>query len=240
MEIVFNFEGKVVIVTGAAGTLAGEVARHFAAAGANIALVDINQDLLGSVLSGLDTASSSISLQADLTNEESVAGMVGDVKDRFGAINVLANIAGGFTMGPRVHETNIKDWDFMLDLNAKSVFLTCRAVIPHMLTPSGGKIVNIAARVANEGKGKMAPYSVSKSAVARLTESLAAEYRNDNIHINCIMPGTIDTPVNRRDMPDADYSKWVAPAALAQVILFLASDAARAIHGASVPVYGLT
>ncbi len=238
--MVFNFEGKVVIVTGAAGTLAGEVARHFAAAGASIALVDINQDLLGSVLSGLNTASSSICLQADMTDEKSVAGMVGEVMDRFGAIDVLANIAGGFTMGPRVHETEIKDWDFMLDLNAKSVFLTCRAVIPHMLTASGGKIVNIAARVANEGKGRMAPYSVSKSAVARLTESLAAEYRNDNININCIMPGTIDTPANRRDMPNADYSKWVAPAALAEVILVLASDTARAIHGASVPVFGLT
>lgn len=236
----FKFDGKAVIVTGAAGTLAGEVARHFAAAGANVALVDINRDALGGVLPGLNTASVSHCIQADLTDEDSVAGMVGEVMGRFGAIDVLANIAGGFTMGPRVHETDIKDWDFMLDLNAKSVFLTCRAVIPHMLTPSGGKIVNIAARVANEGKGRMAPYSVSKSAVARLTESLAAEYRNDNININCIMPGTIDTPGNRRDMPDADYSKWVAPAALAEVILFLASDGARAIHGASVPVFGLT
>lgn len=236
----FKFDGKAVIVTGAAGTLAGEVARHFAAAGANVALVDINRDALGGVLPGLNTASASHCIQADLTDEDSVAGMVGEVMGRFGAIDVLANIAGGFTMGPRVHETDIKDWDFMLDLNAKSVFLTCRAVIPHMLTPSGGKIVNVAARVANEGKGRMAPYSVSKSAVARLTESLAAEYRNDNININCIMPGTIDTPGNRRDMPDADYSKWVALAALADVILFLASDGARAIHGASVPVFGLT
>jgi NAD(P)-dependent dehydrogenase (short-subunit alcohol dehydrogenase family) len=196
--------------------------------------------LLGGVLSDMETASSSICLKVDLIDEHSVARMVRQVTDRFGAIDVLANIAGGFTMGSRVHETEIKDWDFMLDLNAKSVFMTCRAVIPHMLTPSGGKIINIAARVANEGKAKMAPYSVSKSAVARLTESLAAEYRSDNININCIMPGTIDTPANRRDMPDADYSKWVAPAALADVILFLASDAARAIHGASVPVFGLT
>lgn len=240
MELVFNFEGKVVIVTGAAGTLAAEVARYFADAGANMSLVDINQDQLARVLSSLATASSSISVQADLTDEESVARMVEEVMDRFGTIDVLANIAGGFTMGPRVHETDTKDWDFMLDLNAKSVFLTCRAVIPCMLKSSGGKIVNIAARVANEGKGRMAPYSVSKSAVARLTESLAAEYRNENINVNCIMPGTIDTPVNRREMPDADYRKWVAPAALAEVILFLASDAARAIHGASVPVFGLT
>ncbi len=227
-------------MTGAAGTLAGEAARHFSAAGANLALVDIDSDLLDGVLANLNTASSSMCLRADLTDEESVTGMVGAVMDRFGAIDVLANIAGGFTMGPRVHETDIADWDFMLDLNAKSVFLTCRAVIPHMLTPRGGKVINIAARVANEGKSRMAPYSVSKSAVARLTESLAADYRHDNINVNCIMPGTIDTPTNRREMPDADYSKWVAPAALAEVILFLASDAARAIHGASVPVFGLT
>jgi NAD(P)-dependent dehydrogenase (short-subunit alcohol dehydrogenase family) len=109
-----------------------------------------------------------------------------------------------------------------------------------MLARAGGKIINVAARVANQGKAKMAPYSVSKAGVARLTESPAAEYRNDNININCIMPGTIDTPANRRDMPDANFSQWVAPQALADVILFLASDAARAIHGASVPVYGLT
>jgi len=86
----------------------------------------------------------------------------------------------------------------------------------------------------------MAPYSVAKSAVARLTESMAAEYRNDNINVNCIMPGTIDTPANRRDMPDADFRTWVAPAALADVICFLASDGARAVNGACVPVYGLT
>ncbi len=236
----FNFDGKAVIVTGGAGALAGEVARRFAAAGAKIVLVDIDRDGLRNALSSLDAPASSICVTADLTDQQSVADMVDQAVDRFGAIDVLANIAGGFTMGPRVHETDVADWDFMLDLNAKSVFLTCRAVLPHMLPRGGGKIVNIAARVANEGKAGMAPYSVSKSAVARLTESLAAEYRNDNININSIMPGTIDTPANRRDMPDADFSKWVSPAALAEVILFLASDAARAVHGASIPVFGLT
>ena len=153
---------------------------------------------------------------------------------------MLANIAGGFAMGPKVHETPVKDWEFMLDLNAKSVFLMCREVLPHMLQQGGGRIVSVAARVANAGKGKMAPYSVAKSAVARLTESMASEYREQNINVNCIMPGTIDTPANRADMPDADFGKWVQPAALADVICFLCSDAARAINGAAVPVYGLT
>ncbi len=236
----FAFEDKIAMITGGAGALGAEVARRFAASGASIALVDIHEESLQRVLSGLTTRTSSVSLVCDLTDEASVGNMMTQAIERLQRIDILANIAGGFTMGPRVHETDLKDWDFMLNQNAKSVFLTCRSVIPQMLAAGGGKIVNVAARVANEGKATMGPYSVSKSAVARLTESLAAEYRRDGINVNCIMPGTIDTPANRKAMPDADYSSWVAPEALADVIAFLASDAARAIHGASIPVYGLT
>jgi NAD(P)-dependent dehydrogenase (short-subunit alcohol dehydrogenase family) len=101
-----------------------------------------------------------------------------------------------------------------------------------------GKVVSVAARAALEGKAKMAAYCVSKAAVITLTQSLAAENRHRNINVNCILPGTIDTPQNRADMPDSDFSKWVAPAALADVILFLCSEAARAVHGAALPVYG--
>jgi len=236
---VFSFENKVAIVTGAAGALGMEAARRFANAGAAVALVDINKALLDATVLELGQPSS-IGIEADLTDEASVTSMVNEVIHRMGTIDILTNIAGGFRMGPRVHETNIEDWQFMFHVNATSAFLTCRAVIPVMIGRNGGKIVNVAARIANEGKGKMAPYSVAKSAVARLTESLAAEYRGDNINANCIMPGTIDSPANRRDMPDADFSRWVSPAALTDVILFLCSDAARAIHGASIPVFGLT
>ncbi len=240
MDTVFEFENKVAMITGGAGPLGAEVARRFAAAGASIALVDINEESLGPVMTALANSKSSRALAADLTDAISVRNVVKQAIESLGRIDILANIAGGFTMGPRVHETAIEDWEYMLNLNAKSVFLTCRSVIPHMLAAGRGKIINVSARVANEGKATMGPYSVSKSAVARLTESLAAEYRNDAINVNCIMPGTIDTPANRKAMGDADFSRWVAPAALADVILFLASDAARAIHGASVPVYGLT
>ena len=124
----------------------------------------------------------------------------------------------------------------MLKLNAGTVFLVCRAVIPHMLAQGGGKIVSVAARAAIAGKAHMAPYVVSKSAVIRLTESMSAELKNHNINVNCILPGTIDTPRNRAEMPDSDYSKWVAPEAIADVIQFLAADASRAIHGAAIPV----
>jgi NAD(P)-dependent dehydrogenase (short-subunit alcohol dehydrogenase family) len=125
-----------------------------------------------------------------------------------------------------------------MDLNARSVFNTCRRVIPNMLDNGGGRIVNVSARAAEQGKGRMGPYCASKAAVLTLTESLAAENKFNNININCILPGTIDTPQNREAMPDADFGKWVPPAALADVVMFLASDAARCVTGAAIPVYG--
>jgi NAD(P)-dependent dehydrogenase (short-subunit alcohol dehydrogenase family) len=141
-------------------------------------------------------------------------------------------------MGPLLQNTEDKDWDFMMNLNLRSVFNTCRSVLPHMLDHGGGRVINVSARAAEKGKGRMGPYCASKAAVITLTESLAAENKFDNINVNCILPGTIDTPENRKDMPDADFSKWVPTAALADVVMFLASDAARCVTGAAVPVYG--
>ncbi len=148
-------------------------------------------------------------------------------------------------MGPPLHETPEADWDLMMGLNARSVLNTCRAVIPQMLRQGKGRIVNVAARAALEGKARMGPYCASKAAVITLTETLAAEHetlaaehRDHGINVNCILPGTIDTPQNRASMPDADFSRWVSPTALADVVVFLATDAARAISGAAIPVYG--
>jgi NAD(P)-dependent dehydrogenase (short-subunit alcohol dehydrogenase family) len=230
-----EFTGKTVVITGAAGNLGRAVADKFRAAGANLALTDRSLEILQSAFAGWDNA---LLCAADIADENSVATLALQTLDKFQRIEVLANVAGGFSMGPPLHQTSLEAWDSMLDLNAKSVFLTCRAVIPAMLAQGGGKIVNVAARAALEGKAKMAPYIVSKAAVVRLTESMAAELRDQNINVNCILPGTIDTPANRKDMPSADFSRWVAPAALADVIVFLASDAARAVNGAAVPVYG--
>jgi NAD(P)-dependent dehydrogenase (short-subunit alcohol dehydrogenase family) len=234
---VFDFSDKVVVVTGAAGALGSAVAAAFRRSGAKLALVDLSRERL----QGLGPlAAESLLVPTDLTKPESVQAMVAEVIESHGRIDVLANIAGGFTMGPPVHETPPETWDFMLDLNARSVFLACRAAIPHMIARGEGKIVNVGARAALAGKAKMGPYIVSKAAVLRLTETLAAENRGRGINVNCILPGTIDTPQNRKDMPDADFDTWVPPAALADVIQFLASDAARAIHGAALPVYGLS
>jgi NAD(P)-dependent dehydrogenase (short-subunit alcohol dehydrogenase family) len=152
----------------------------------------------------------------------------------------LCNLAGGFQMGDKVHELTADTWSFMMELNAGSVLRMTHAVVPHMLKAGGGKIVNIGAYSALSGKAEMSAYIASKSAVIRLTESMAAELRGHNINVNCVLPSIIDTPQNRAAMPKADPSKWVAPAALADVLMFLCSPAARAIHGAAIPVVGLS
>lgn len=230
--------GQGVLVTGAAGNLGAAVAAAFAAKGARLALMDREAGRLEDLRRTLGLDADTALLPADLLSAQSTATAADAAIARLGRIDVLANIAGGFTMGPPLHETPEADWDLMMGLNARSVLNTCRAVIPQMLRQGAGRIVNVAARAALEGKARMGPYCASKAAVITLSETLAAEHRDHGINVNCILPGTIDTPQNRASMPDADFSRWVAPAALADVVVFLASDAARAISGAAIPVYG--
>jgi NAD(P)-dependent dehydrogenase (short-subunit alcohol dehydrogenase family) len=143
-------------------------------------------------------------------------------------------------MGDPVHATPDKTWNFLLDLNARTLLHMTRAVVPHMIAAKRGKIVNVGAFAAQKGAAQMGAYIASKSAVIRLTESMAAELREQNINVNCVLPTIIDTPENRASMPKADPARWVAPQELARVIAFLASDDARAIHGAALPVTGLS
>jgi NAD(P)-dependent dehydrogenase (short-subunit alcohol dehydrogenase family) len=164
--------------------------------------------------------------------------MVGAALNRFGRIDVLINAAGGWRGGTAVHETSLDTWDLLINLNVRTMIVVSSAVIPVMLKQGSGKIVNVAARAGLSGSSKGGAYSAAKSAVLRLTESMAAELKNNGINVNCVMPATIDTPQNRADMPKADTSRWVKPEAIADVILFLTSDAAQAVHGAAIPVYG--
>src|SRR5438477_5266951 len=222
-----------VMLTGAAGNLGRAVAAAVAEAGASLALVDLKRG-------ALQDSDRQLFLATDLLNPESVQAAVDKAVQRFKRIDVLCNLAGAFRMGSPVHETSDKDWNFLFDVNARTVLNTARAVVPHMLKAGGGKIVNVGAFAAQKGTAQMGAYVASKSAVIRLTETMAAELRERNINVNCVLPTIIDTPENRAAMPDADPRRWVAPRDLAQVILFLASDAARAIHGAALPVTGLS
>ncbi|MEO7009790.1 MAG: SDR family NAD(P)-dependent oxidoreductase, partial [Caldimonas sp.] len=176
---------------------------------------------------------------ADLMQPEQVGAAVGTVVERCGRIDVVCNLAGGFRMGDAVHETSSATWDSLFDLNVRTVLHMAHAVVPHMIERGGGKIVNVSAFSALKGTARMGAYAASKSAVIRLTETMAAELREQNINVNCVLPTTLDTPENRAAMPDADPARWVAPRDLASVIAFLASDAACAIHGAALPVTGL-
>lgn len=230
-----DLSGRVAVVTAASGNLGRAVAAAFESAGARLALVSRSEAALDNIYGVSPTR---FGVVADLTDEASVSAAVGAIAAHYGRIDILANIAGGFRMGPPVHETPVETWDLMMNMNLRTAFLAARAVIPTMLANGWGRIINVSARAAVQPKGWMVPYCVSKAAVVTLTEGLAAEHRSDGITVNCVLPGTIDTPQNRADMPDADWSQWVPPAALADVILFLASDAARAVNGAAVPVYG--
>ncbi len=224
-----DHSGRIVVVTGAAGSLGRAATEHFASAGATLALLDV---------AAIDGPH--YSRQCDLTDvdacREAVAAVVADV----GPIDVLANIAGGFAMGEAVHETDDDTWNHMMGLNAHTVLNMARAVVPGMLERGGGKIVNVGAPPGNLGVARLGAYSASKGVVIRLTEAMAAELREQGINVNCVLPTIIDTPPNREAMPDADFDKWVKPAALAKVIGFLASDDAAPIHGAALPVSGLS
>jgi NAD(P)-dependent dehydrogenase (short-subunit alcohol dehydrogenase family) len=234
-----DLEDRVVIVTGAAGNLGRAVAQAFHTLQARLVLVDRAQDRLPILFHEWTTSPQHLlATSVDLENPDAVHSMVEQVLDRFGRIDVLANTVGGYRAGTPVHETPIEVWDGMLSLNARTAFIVSRAVIPAMREQGYGKIIHIASRAALQGSAKAAAYSASKAALVRLTESLSAELKRSGINVNCVLPGTIDTPQNREAMPKADHSRWVAPEAIADVICFLASGAAHAIHGAAIPVYG--
>ena len=224
-----DFAGRVVAITGAAGALGRAVADEFASRGATLALIDI-----------VAIQGPHLSIVGDLTKASAAHDMVGQIVAKLGRIDVLVNVAGGFTMGETVYETTDKTWSFMFDLNVMTMLNMVRATVPTMLAQKRGKIVNIGARAGLRGAGRMGAYCASKSVVIRLTESLADELKGSAINVNCVLPSVIDTARNRQDMPDADYSKWVDPKDLARAIAFLASDAAQAIHGAALPVEALS
>ena len=220
-----DFAHQKVLVTGAAGVLGRAVAQAFHAGGATVVGVDIAPD---------DAPWRTI--VADLIDPAGAEAALAQAGD----IDILANIAGGFAMGESVADTSDDTWDFMMNLNARTVLNVCRAALPGMVGRGHGKIVNIGARGALRGSALMGAYIASKSVVMRLTETLSDEVKGKGINVNCILPSIIDTPRNRADMPKATFEHWVPPEHIAGVVLFLASPAADSIHGALIPVEALS
>lgn len=233
-----DFGKRTVVVTGATGNLGRAVAAAFLERGADLALLAHSTSHLTEAFGA--GSPHTLLLAADLLDRNALARAVAAILERYARIDVLCNLAGGFRMGEPVHEVPDATLDFLFDINVRTLVNAAHAVVPAMLRNNGGRIVNVAAAAGQRGSAAMGPYSAAKSAVVRLTESMAAELRDKGINVNCVMPTIIDTPENRSAMPGADPSRWVAARDLANVIAFLASDDARAIHGAAVPVSGLS
>jgi len=231
----FDFSNQVVIVTGGTGNLGSVVVRAFQAAGAKLVIPDRALDRVQQRFPDLaDSPDHYLVGSIDGAQAEAMETLARNTLERFGQIDVLINTVGGYRAGTPLHETPLENWDIMLNLNARTVFYTCRAVIPAMLDTGRGKIVNIAARPAVVGSPNEAAYSASKGAVARLTESMAAEYKRSGININAVLPAVMVKAEDLKTSPDAG----VTPEDVTNVILYLCSDAARIINGALIPAYG--
>jgi len=231
MHAEFDCSGDVALVTGAAGALGSAVAEAFAAAGATVAAVDVVDRTEASV--DLDAVSY---YRADLTEEDDVVRVVDEVVDDHGRLDALCNVAGTWRGGDPIHETDVGTFDLLLDVNLKTMFLASKHALPH-LRDVGGAVVSVSARSSLSGGEGDGPYRASKAGVRLLTETIAEENRG-TVRANAVMPSVIDTPANREMMPDADFDSWVDPADIAEVVLFLCSDAAGVTSGAAVPVYG--
>lgn len=233
-----QLKDKVAIITGGTGGLGKAVVTVFLGQGANVFSTFIDDDELKGCMALLEEYKSMLAFgKADVTKASHVSNVVAKTIEKFSRIDILVNIVGGFTQSP-VADTDEETWDRMMEMNLKSAFLCSKNIIPHMVKQGRGSIVNIASRPALKGSPGFSAYGASKSGVLNLTQSLAEELKEHNINVNAVIPGTMDTPGNRRSMPGADFTKWVPPLDVARVITFLCSDDARAVSGAAVPVYG--
>jgi NAD(P)-dependent dehydrogenase (short-subunit alcohol dehydrogenase family) len=234
-----DYNGKIVMVTGAAGGLGQVIVEKFHDAGAKLALIERQKQHMDETLGKLRVDSANcLTIGADATDPASMRAAVDEIVGHYGRIDVLVHAVGGYAAGQPVHQTGLDVWDKMMTLNATAVYVTCAAVAGYMVEAGvAGRLVVVLARAALKGSKNHAAYTASKAAAQRVVESMAAELLDHGITVNGVMPSTIDTPANRQAMPNADFTKWVTPAQIADAVLFLASDAASAISGDSLAVY---
>ena len=227
---------SVVVITGAFGVLGSAVARTFGQAGARLALVDVTQPS-AELQRDFGGAGHMLLGGADLADVDATRKAMAVIAMRFGGIDVLVNGAGG-CRGEEIEEGDVGAWDALFAMDRRAGVVASKCALPAMLERGGGRIVNIGAGAAGKAALGMGAYAASKAGVQRFTEALAEELKDRNITVNAILPGIIDTPRNRLDMPKADFTRWVSPEAIAQVILFLASAEAASVTGAAIPVFG--
>ena|SRR6266567_3221353 len=225
-------EQKVALITGAKGGLGSFVTDAFLVAGATVAGVS------RSIQASDFPNPRFVAMPAELSSGEAARQLVDDVAAKFQRIDILVHLVGGFAGGKPIHDTDDETLERMLDMNLKSAFYMSRAVLPHMRSQGGGRILAIGSRAAVEASPGAGIYAATKAALVLLVRTIAAENKDHCISANVILPGTMDTPANRKSDPKADYSKWVQPGQVANLLVCLAADSASQVSGAVIPIYG--
>jgi NAD(P)-dependent dehydrogenase (short-subunit alcohol dehydrogenase family) len=234
-----NFSGKIVLVSGGTGGLGNAVSLAFLEEGARVVVTYRREEEYAALKKAARAKAATLEGSlVDVTDERATAEFVAGIVARHGRLDALVNTVGGYAGGVTLWELETKVFDTMLSLNLRSGYALARAVLPAMLKQRHGSIVNVAAKAAFDHGAGAAAYAASKAAAVAMMDSLAADVKGTGVRVNSILPSIIDTAVNRKAMPNADFTAWPKPEEIAQVILFLCSDDAAVIHGAAVPVYG--
>jgi NAD(P)-dependent dehydrogenase (short-subunit alcohol dehydrogenase family) len=234
-----DFADKVVVVAGGTGGLGNAVSRAFLEEDAKVVVTYRKEDEFAALKQAAGAKANALEgIAVDVTDEGATSELIGGVLSRHGRVDALINTVGGYVGGVKLWELEVKVFDAMLSLNLRSGYALARAVVPAMLKQKHGAIVNVAAKAAFDHGAGAAAYAAAKAAAVAMMDSLAADVKGTRVRVNSILPSIIDTAVNRRAMPNADFAVWPKPEEIAQVILFLCSDHGAVVHGAAVPVYG--
>lgn len=233
-----KFNGKSILVAGGTGALGRAVAMSFLNDSASVAVTYRRQEEFDALRQAAGSSAVLEGYQVDVTDEAAVHRLSDAILTKRARIDVLVNAIGGYSGGATLWETESKVFAQMLALNLYSGYVLSRVIVPVMLKQGSGAIVNVASRAAVDHPAQAAAYAASKAAAVAMIDSLAAELKGTGVRVNSVLPSIIDSDANRKAMPKADFTKWPKPEEIACVILFLCSDNADLIHGASVPVYG--
>ena len=231
-----TLDGKTTLITGGTGALGTVVAERFLQEGSNVATSYLFEDELKRLPEVYKQ--SVLICRGDVTDDEDVAGLFQQVVTKFGRVDILINIVGGFLPRNDVKDVTTKDWDQMMDLNLKSAFLCSREFIKRIGKSTYGRIISMAAMPALKPTAGRGPYAVSKGGVVTLTQVLGEELKGTGVTANAIAPSIIRTKANIQSMPDEDSSKWVAPKEIADLMLLLCSESGKSINSTCIPVFG--
>ncbi len=243
----YDFSDKVIVITGGTGALGRVLTKSFLNYNPKSIVVTYRSEKemlelkteLGSLEQQSNISTTIEFTKVDVTRDDETKRSVSNIVERHGQIHVLINVVGSYIGGKSVTQLDESEWDNMIGINLKSAFLISKHVIPVMATNNYGKLVHIASKIGLVSNGYDSAYAASKAGLIRFVESAYHEVKKSNININCILPTILDTESNRKDMPNADFSKWIKLEDLSKVILFLSSDDSKIINGAAIPAYGL-